>query len=104
MNRTVLAESPTWIVGNFPYIAIRVGEGSGGASPLCHRRRAHDSASGAVGLRQSLSDLLGGADVVGKVDAWCAVATEGSPQAQHQTPGLEEADIIVRVRSSDNFC
>ena len=57
-DRAVVGDSPPRVVGDLPYIAVRVGEGARRSAPLGEGRRSNNRASSAFGLLQNLADLL----------------------------------------------
>src|SRR5215217_8134993 len=96
----VIGDGPARVVGDFPHVAIGVGEGSGRAAPLGACRRPHDLPAGLLSLGQYYGDLICGSNIVRKLYAGCPVAPKCRPEPQNHAANLEEADLLVRLLSA----
>ena len=97
----VIGDGPARVVGDFPHVAVGVGEGSGHAAPLGACRLPHDLPAGPLSLGKYYSDLFWGSNIVRKLYAGCAVTAKCDPEPQNQAASLEEADFIVRLLCAD---
>src|SRR5215212_98961 len=97
----VIGDGPARVVGDFPHVAVGVGEGSGHAAPLGACRLPHDLPAGLLSLGKYYSDLFWGSNIVRKLYAGCAVTAKCDPEPQNQAASLEEADFIVRLLCAD---
>ena len=87
-------------MGDLPHVPVRVGERAGVAAPVGVSGRTGDGTAGALGLRENGVDLVRRAHVVGKLDAWRRVPTQGRPQAEDHSARLEERDLVVRLHGA----
>lgn len=86
LHGAVRGDCPAGIVRDFPYVSVRVREGPSQAAPVGNGGWADYRTPGALSFQQYRADLLGRSNVVSKLDPWCTVASEGSPQTENLPP------------------
>jgi hypothetical protein len=80
VNAAAVVKCPGRIVGYFPHVSVGIGEGACRAAPVGAVRMTNDRASRVLRLREHISHLLRGTDVVRELDPRSPVSAERGPQ------------------------